>query len=119
MNIAYRQTGFIKTGDGVSRAGKAPLASARRLCHAGLYRIRFDELSRRCFGSSAAVSSRDEGENWGEHWILLEKNPEDLNIMSVSFLTLPGGELLLFYLKKSRKGDWCGRNLKEHLSNNE
>lgn len=106
MNITYRQTGFIKTGDGVSRAGEGAFARLRD----GSVMLAYTEYDSPSFHDDAsahlaAVYSRDEGENWGEHRILLKKNPEDLNIMSVSFLTLPGGELLLFYLKKSRKGD--------------
>lgn len=49
----------------------------------------------------AAIFSHDEGETWGEHRLLLRKDEDALNIMSVSFLRLRSGEILLFYLKKT------------------
>ena len=49
----------------------------------------------------AYVRSVDEGETWTYEGILLAKGDNDINIMSVSFLRLPGDEILLFYLKKT------------------
>lgn len=59
--------------------------------------------------SIVAVFSRDEGESWGEKRTLLERGPEDKNIMSVSLMRMENGELGMFFLRKT--GDACVLNL--------
>ena len=49
----------------------------------------------------AAVRSTDGGETWVYEGVLIEKAPDVLNLMSVSFLRLPNDEILIFYLKKT------------------
>lgn len=50
----------------------------------------------------AAVRSCDEGETWQYEGILQARTEDAVNIMSISFLRLPGDEILLFYLKKTQ-----------------
>ena len=47
----------------------------------------------------AAMTSRDGGETWGEHRVLVEPDPGDVNVYSPNFLRLPDGEVLLFNLR--------------------
>lgn len=53
----------------------------------------------------AAYYSADEGETWYDDGVLVEKGPDDLNIMSVSLMRMQNGDLGLLYLRKSMKGD--------------
>lgn len=104
MHITHRQVGFIEAKGTVSRAGEGAFLRLRD----GSIMLAYTEYDTADFGDDAsanlaAVYSRDEGETWGEHRILLRKNEGDCNVMSVSFLRLPDGEVLLFYLKKSMK----------------
>lgn len=48
----------------------------------------------------SAIFSRDEGETWGEHKVLIETEKEYLNTMSASLLRLGNGDVGLFYCKK-------------------
>lgn len=47
-----------------------------------------------------AIFSSDEGETWGEKRILIEKENDDVNIMSVSLLRMANGDVGLFFLRK-------------------
>ena len=53
----------------------------------------------------AACYSSDEGETWYDGGILVEKDADALNIMSVSLMRMQNGDLGLLYLRKSMKGD--------------
>ena len=52
-----------------------------------------------------AVVSYDEGESWGERVLLLEKAPEEQNIMSPSLFRLKNGEMGMVYLRKMMRSD--------------
>lgn len=52
-----------------------------------------------------AIYSYDEGETWTDKKILIQKDPEALNVMSVSLLRLQNGEILLFHGRKEAVGD--------------
>jgi hypothetical protein len=104
MNIQHRQVGFIAAGGEYSRTGEGAFLRLNN----GSIMLAYTEYDTADFGDDAsahlaAVYSHDEGETWGEHRILLEKSEGDCNVMSVSFLRLPNGEVLLIYLKKSLK----------------
>lgn len=47
----------------------------------------------------STMVSRDRGFTWGEHRVLIETNPGDVNVFSPSFVRLPGGEILLLFLR--------------------
>lgn len=51
----------------------------------------------------AACYSDDEGENWTEPTVLIEKGKNDLNIMSVSLLRMKNGDIGILYLRKFLK----------------
>ena len=100
MTVTHRETGFIAAENGVSRAGEGAFARLKdgriMLAYTEYYTANSEDNGP---ANIAAVYSRDNGESWGEHRILLEKGADDYNIMSVSFLTA-GEELIIFYLKK-------------------
>jgi sialidase-1 len=50
----------------------------------------------------SAMVSRDRGFTWGEHRVLIETNPGDVNVFSPGFIRLPEGEILLIYLRWRR-----------------
>lgn len=52
----------------------------------------------------SAARSSDGGCTWGDHFTLVE-NTGGMNVMSVSFLRTPTGEILLFYCVKNTKTD--------------
>lgn len=60
-----------------------------------------------------AIYSHDEGETWGEERVIYRKNPDDINIMSISFLRMNDGALGMFFLRKyqGEKGANCIVNL--------
>lgn len=103
MTVTHRETGFIAAENGVSRAGEGAFARLKdgriMLAYTEYYTADSDDAGP---ANIAAVYSRDNGETWGEHRILLEKGADDCNIMSVSFLSA-GEELIIFYLKKFLK----------------
>lgn len=47
----------------------------------------------------STMVSRDRGFTWGEHRVLIETNPGDVNVFSPSFIRQPNGEILLIYLR--------------------
>lgn len=51
-----------------------------------------------------AVFSDDDGESWSDSRTLLTKAPDDVNIMSVSFLRMQDGSLGMFFLRKTGEG---------------
>lgn len=53
----------------------------------------------------AAVYSDDEGESWSEPSVLVDRDAESLNYMSVSLMRMQNGDIGLFYLRKSMDGD--------------
>ena len=53
----------------------------------------------------AAVRSKDGGNTWQYEGVLIPKPEDAMNIMSVSFLRLQSGEILIFYMKKTLEDD--------------
>ncbi len=47
----------------------------------------------------AAMISSDGGNTWGDHRLLVEKNPGDINVSSSCFLRLKSGEILFCYTR--------------------
>jgi len=47
----------------------------------------------------AAALSRDGGLSWTDHRVLVDTQAPDVNVYSPSFLRLPSGEILLFFLR--------------------
>lgn len=57
----------------------------------------------------SAVFSKDEGETWSDKRVLIQKSPDSINIMCVSFIRMKNGDIGLFYCEKyfSSEGDIC------------
>ena len=55
-------------------------------------------------GRISAKLSKDGGKSWEKKWTLVENTGQE-NVMSVSFLRIASGEILLFYLEKNSKAD--------------
>jgi dienelactone hydrolase/predicted neuraminidase len=55
-------------------------------------------------GRISAKQSGDGGRTWGKRWTMVENTGQE-NVMSVSFLRLNSGEILLFYLEKNSRSD--------------
>ena len=53
----------------------------------------------------SAYYSSDEGESWVDGGVLVAKDDEAMNIMSVSLLRMQNGDLGVAYLRKSMKGE--------------
>lgn len=104
MKFNHRQVAFIEAKGALSRCGEGSFIRLQNgdimLIYTEYNTTDFSDDASACL---AALVSHDEGESWGEHRVILEKNEGDLNVMSVSLLRLPNGEILLMYLKKSTK----------------
>ena len=104
MKITHRTVGFIEAKGNVSRAGEGAFVRLQN----GDIMLAYTEYDTADFeddasANLAAVFSSNEGETWGNHRILLRKKETENNVMSISFLRLPNGDLMLFYLKKQQK----------------
>ena len=101
LKTVGKQVLFLETDDTVVRLGEGAFIRLKdgTLVHA---------YTEYCGGNIhdsaeaniAAVFSHDEGETWSEKRLLLSRG-DAVNIMSVSFLRLPGDEILMFYLRKT------------------
>ena len=106
MQKCGREVLFISTGEGNPRNGES---SFLRLNDGGVMHAyteyfgesREDEaIARLC-----AVVSYDEGETWGKRRVLLEKSPEEQNIMSPSLFRMKNGRMGMIYLRKMMRSD--------------
>lgn len=52
-----------------------------------------------------AITSTDEGENWSQPQLFLEKDPAAENIMSPSLIRLPNGDMGILYNRKEKMPD--------------
>lgn len=104
MPITHRQVAFIEAKGNVPRAGEGAFV---RLKNGSIMFAYTEYITDNAKDNAPArlvcIYSHDEGETWGDYRILLDREADDLNIMSVSFLRLPQDEILLFYLKKTEK----------------
>ena len=110
MKTIGKRVCLLAAGGGIPRNGEGAFARLRdgRILYA------FSEYYGTSGGDAdpariAAVCSHDEGETWGERRILLEPDPGDRNIGSVSFLRMENGDLGMFFLRKT--GEDCRLNL--------
>ena len=98
MKKIGRQVLFIGTGENNPRNGEGAFI---RLNDGGIMYAYTEYI-----GSSwhdhanariTAVFSYDEGENWSEKRVLYTKNPDDMNLMSISLLRMKNGDIGLFF----------------------
>ncbi|MBR2634712.1 MAG: exo-alpha-sialidase [Clostridia bacterium] len=97
---------FLHTDENVSRVGEG--AFLRLKSGAILYAYTeycSDNYHDHGEANIAAIYSYDEGETWQDKHILIYKDADAANLMSVSFLRLSEEEILIFYLKKYKIGD--------------
>lgn len=96
-----RQVLFIETDEKLPRAGEGAFIRLKdgTIMHA--YSEYFGQGDHDHDAANIAVIySYDQGETWQDKRIMIEKDPEALNVMSVSFLRLQNDEILMFYSRK-------------------
>lgn len=101
MKKIGRQVLFLQTEDGNPRNGEGSFVRLKNdaimFAYTQYYgKSWYDHATARI----AACYSYDEGESWSEPSLLIEKNENALNIMSVSLLRLQNGDIGLMYLQK-------------------
>lgn len=106
MKIIGREVCFLQTGANNPRNGEC---SFLRLRDGAILMVFTEYYGEHWFDDAtariSAVISRDEGETWSERFVLIEKDPECLNIMSPSLVRLPDGDVGICYLYKIMSGD--------------
>ena len=106
MKKCGREVLFIPTGEGNPRNGESSFVRLKDggIMHA--YTEYFgDSQEDEAIARLCAVISHDEGESWGERMVLLEKAPEEQNIMSPSLFRMRSGDLGMVYLRKMDEGE--------------
>lgn len=104
MKKCGREVLFIPTGEGNPRNGESSFVRLKDggIMHA--YTEYFgDSREDEAIARLCAVISHDEGESWGERMVLLEKAPEEQNIMSPSLFRMKNGNLGMIYLRKMNR----------------
>ena len=99
-----RQVAFLETDDFYVRKGEGAFIGLKdgSIIHA-YTEYSGGDMHDHGNANIAYVRSVDQGETWTYEGILLAKSEGDINIMSVSFLRLPGDEILMFYMKKTAR----------------
>ena len=97
---------FLPTSDKNPRNGEGAMIRLRdgRIMYA-YTQYYGDDWGDHATARVAAYYSFDEGESWVDGGVLVAKDDEALNIMSVSLIRLSNGDLGLVYLRKYMKGD--------------
>lgn len=97
---------FLPTSETNPRNGEGAMIRLRdrRIMYA-YTRYCGDDWGDHATAGIAAYYSSDEGESWESGGVIVKKGENDLNIMSVSLLRMQNGDLGLFYLRKSMKGE--------------
>ena len=106
MKKIGRQVLFLNTGAKNPRNGEGSLIRLKDGSIMYAYTQYYgDEGDDHATARIAACHSYDEGESWTDSRVLVAKDDEALNIMSVSLLRMQNGDLGVFYLRKSMKGE--------------
>lgn len=110
MKKIGRQVHLLPTGETVKRNGEGAFIRLKdgRIMYAYTEYIGVGNADHDPAHISA-IFSDDEGETWSGKRILMERQPGDLNIMSVSLLRMANGDLGMFFLRKT--GVDCTANL--------
>ncbi|MBE6593703.1 MAG: exo-alpha-sialidase [Ruminococcaceae bacterium] len=106
MKKIGREVLFLKTGKGNPRNGEGSFIRLKdgRIMYA-YTQYYGDDWNDHATARIAAYYSSDEGETWSDGGVLVAKDAEALNIMSVSLVRLNNGDLGVMYLRKYMKGD--------------
>ncbi len=100
MKKIGHETLFLKTDENTRRRGEAAfvrLSEDRILFAFTEYRRDGSDHGEACI---CACISADEGESWGDPFVLIEKDPAAQNIMSPALVRMPNENIGLFYLRK-------------------
>ena len=105
MKRIGRQVLLLPTGQGNPRNGEGAFLRLKD----GSILFCYTEYVGDCWADHASAHlacyrSRDEGESWGEHRILIEKPESAKNVMSVSLMRMANGDIGLFYIRKNADG---------------
>ncbi len=106
MKKIGREVLFLQTGENNPRNGEG--AFVRRKDGSILFAYTAyngDDWNDHCSANISAYVSFDEGESWEGPTVLLEKDPEAENLMSVSFLRMQDGSIGMFYIRKVTVGE--------------
>ena len=108
MKKIGKEVAFLKTAKGNPRNGEGSFIRLNdgRIMYA--YTEYYgDDWADHATARISAVYSEDEGETFGEPTVLLEKEDWQMNIMSVSLLRMPNGNIGMLYLEKTDAGNDC------------
>ena len=106
MKKVGRQVLFTETNEQIPRTGEGAFLRLKdgTIMHA--YSEYFGQGDHDHDSANIAVIySYDEGETWQDKKILIHKDPEALNVMSVSFVRLQNDEILMFFSRKIKIGN--------------
>ena len=101
MKKVGKQVLFLETGKGNPRNGEGSFIRLKNgdILHA--YTEYFgDDWTDHAIAHICACISSDEGESWSEKFVLLEKDENAENYMSVSLLRMANGDLGMIFLRK-------------------
>lgn len=104
MKKIGKQVLFLETGKGNPRNGEGAFIRLKNgdIMHA--YTEYFgDDWADHARAHICACISCDEGESWGRPFVLLEKDEQAENYMSVSLLRMANGDLGMIFLRKENK----------------
>ena len=106
MKQIGREVCFLRTGKHNPRNGECSFIRLRDGGIMCVYTKYYgDDWTDHSIARLEAIDSYDEGETWSESRILIEKDKDALNLMSVSLIRLENGDLGVLYLRKSMKDD--------------
>ena len=101
MKKIGKQVLFLETGKGNPRNGEGAFVRLKNGDILYAYTEYFgDDWADHTIAHICACTSSDEGETWSEKFVLLEKDENAENYMSVSLLRMANGDLGMIYLRK-------------------
>ena len=101
MKKVGRPVLFLATGPNNPRNGEGAFIRLKNGSILFAYTAYYgDDWNDHCSANISAYISRDEGETWEGPQVIVEKDPQAQNIMSVSFLRMGNGDIGLFYIRK-------------------
>ena len=104
MKTIGKQTLFLETSEGNPRNGEGAFIRLKNGDILYAYTEYFgDDWADHATAHICACISHDEGESWGEKFILLDKDESAENYMSVSLLRMANGEIGMIFLRKENK----------------
>ena len=101
MRKVGKEVLFLSTGPDNPRNGEGAMIRRKDGSILLVYTAYYgDDWADHCSANLSAYISRDEGETWEGPRILVKKDEQAQNIMSVSLLRMNSGEIGLFYIRK-------------------